>query len=473
MIKLLPALFLTSASILISESSVAQYCSGTVTKNTATGSFTDGSGSSNYADNSDCMWLISPAGAGSITLSFTGVFDLELWNCSDKIRVYDGADTTASIIAVHCGNNTLTPPAPVTSSGGTMLVRFTSDHSYNNAGWSASYTSTTAPPVYCSGQNTLNATSGNFSDGSGNSIDYSDNSNCSWLIEPTNATTITVSFSSFATEAGMDFVKIYDNAISPPSQIASFSGSSLPTATTVNSGSVLVEFTSNGNSTAAGWDASYTSTQAPPPPPVACSGLVTLTAPAGTFDDGSGSTTNYGDNADCSWNINPAGVASITITFGFFDTQSADQVQVFNNATNPPTLLGAYSGSSVPAPITFSGDNVLVTFTSDGSGNAGGWGASYTSSNSGVGIADLNSNKGISIYPNPFHHTATLKFESPENQNCELVIYDLYGKAVQKTLIPAHTTSVVIDGSGIASGMYFYTVNKANTPVHAGKLILE
>jgi hypothetical protein len=140
MVKIIyTTLFVTC--LLFSSSVVAQYCN----------------------NNTDCSWRISPPGAGTITLSFTGVFDLELYNCSDKITVYDGADTTANVLDVLCGNSNLTPPAPITSTGGQMFVRFTSDVSYNNAGWNASYTTTIAPPVYCSGQSTLNAASGNLS----------------------------------------------------------------------------------------------------------------------------------------------------------------------------------------------------------------------------------------------------------------------------------------------------------------------
>jgi hypothetical protein len=458
----------------LSQSAIAQYCSGTIVKNTSSGSFTDGSGSNNYADNSDCLWLIAPPGAASITLSFTGVFDLEVYNCSDKITVYDGGDTTANVLAVLCGNNSMTPPAPVTSTGGTMLVRFTSDYSYSNGGWNASYTTIAAPPVYCSGQSSLTSASGSFSDGSGNSNNYGDNASCSWLIEPAGAISITLTFNSFATEAGMDFVKVYDNSTSPATQMGSYSGNSLPSAITVNSGSMLVEFTSNTTTTATGWDASYTSTQPPPPPPVACSGTTTLTAPMGTFDDGSGSTANYSDNADCSWVINPANMASITLTFSAFDTQSGqDLVQVYDNSTSPATILGAFSGSTIPSPITLTGNNMLVTFTSNASTNAAGWAASYTSSNTSSGIADLSSGKTVSIYPNPFHHTATLSFSTVPNEICELIMYDIYGKTVKKIQIPAYTSSLIIDGSTLANGIYYYRLNESNSNVHTGKLILE
>lgn len=456
---------------LFSASAFAQFCSGTIVKNTSSGTFTDGSGASNYSDNSDCMWLIAPPGAGSITLSFTGIFDLEVHECSDKIIVYDGADTTANVIAVLCGNNTLTPPTPVTSSSGTMLVRFKADFSYNNAGWSASYNTTIAPPVYCSGQNTLTGPSGSFSDGSGNSNNYSDNANCSWLITPVGASSITVSFSTFDTEPGLDFVTVYDYSTSPASQVAQYSGSSVPSAVTVNSDAVLVEFTSNNTTTAGGWDASYTSTQ---PPPVACSGLTTLTAPAGTLEDGSGSSANYGDDADCSWEINPAGVASITLTFSTFDTQSNnDLVEIFDNTTNPATLLGSYSGSVLPPATTLNGDNMLVVFTSNSSVTAPGWGASYTTSNSGVGIAEVNKNNAISIYPNPIQNTATLLFGNPANTATIFVVYDVYGKMVKKMQIPALTSSVVIDRAELSNGMYFYSVGSANNVLQNGKIVLE
>jgi hypothetical protein len=464
MVKIIyTTLFVTC--LLFSSSVVAQYCSGTVVKTTATGTFSDGSGSNNYNNNTDCSWRISPPGAGTITLSFTGVFDLELYNCSDKITVYDGADTTANVLDVLCGNSNLTPPAPITSTGGQMFVRFTSDVSYNNAGWNASYTTTIAPPVYCSGQSTLNAASGNLSDGSLSS-NYGDNANCSWLIEPTGANSITLTFSTFDTEAGMDFVKVYDNSTS--TLVSTFSGNAIPSPITVNSGSMLVEFTSNNTTGGPGWDASYTSTQ---PPPVYCSGANTLTAPAGSFDDGSG-TADYSNDADCSWTINPSNVTSITLTFSEFSTQGGqDFVKVYNNSTS--ALLGSFSGSSIPAPITLNGDNMLVEFTSNSTTTSLGWSASYSSVDATAGIHENSLVTSLKVFPNPFHTTATLLFSAPETEESLMTITDIYGKAVKKTTIPANTTSLVIDANSLANGMYFYTVSKKNTLTHKGKLIIE
>ncbi|MDO9186715.1 MAG: T9SS type A sorting domain-containing protein [Bacteroidia bacterium] len=453
------------AAILFTQSAVAQ-CSGTaMVLNAASGSLTDGSGTSNYVDDLDCFWLISPAGAGTISLTFTAL-DLELYLCSDKVRIYDGSDTTGNLIGTACGN---TLPATITSTGGAMYIRFTSDISYSGAGWEASYTSTTAPPVYCSGNTTLTASSGAFSDGSSAS-NYSDNANCTWLIQPPAATSITLTFAAFNTEAGQDFIKVYDDSSSPPTLIGSYSGGSIPSPIVLSSGgAMLVEFTSNNSITDLGWSASYTSTIAPP---VFCSGSTTLTAVSGSFNDGSG-TDNYSDGANCTWLIQPANTSSITLSFSDFSTQGGmDFVKVYDNSTSPATQIGSYSGTSIPASVTLPGGAMKVVFTSNGSVTDLGWSASYTSTNF-TGIADNELNKGISIYPNPFHQTATLKFSAPEAEACEFIMYDVLGKSLIKMVIPAFTTSVVIDAKSLPNGMYFYSLSENNMLIHTGKVIIQ
>src|SRR5690606_12621481 len=61
--------------------------------------------------------------------------------------------------------------------------------------------------VGCSGLTTLTTASGNFSDGSGLS-NYINNMDCSWLIQPTGASIIDLTFTSFDTETGHDTVTV-------------------------------------------------------------------------------------------------------------------------------------------------------------------------------------------------------------------------------------------------------------------------
>ncbi len=111
---------------------------------TATGTFTDSGGAAaNYSDDERTFTLIQPAGASSITLTFSA-FNTEVnW---DYMYIYDGATNTSPLIGTYTGTNS---PGTVTSSGGSLLVEFRSDCSTVAAGWSATWTSvipTTTPP---------------------------------------------------------------------------------------------------------------------------------------------------------------------------------------------------------------------------------------------------------------------------------------------------------------------------------------
>ncbi len=112
------------------------YCTGTKVYTDKTRSFGDGSSYSYYWNNTDCDWLIQPAGASEITLSFTQ-FSTEL--NKDVVSVYDGSTTSAPLLGTWSGT---TVPPTLTSTGGSMLVTFASDATNQGLGWEATYTAT-------------------------------------------------------------------------------------------------------------------------------------------------------------------------------------------------------------------------------------------------------------------------------------------------------------------------------------------
>ncbi len=226
---------------------VTTYCSGTTTLTTATATITDGSGSKDYSNNSDCYWLINPPDAVSVKLKFNS-FKTESGN--DKLYIYDGTTTNDPLLATYSGSNT---PAAVKASSGKMLVRFVSNASVTKAGWSASYTSQKA---FCSGTTTLTANTGTITDGSGSQY-YDHNSNCKWLIKPSGAGSVKLTFTAFNTESGVDFVKIYNGETTSAPLLATYSGSTIPAAVTANSGKMLVHFTSNASVKKPGFTANY------------------------------------------------------------------------------------------------------------------------------------------------------------------------------------------------------------------------
>jgi gliding motility-associated-like protein len=128
-----------------------------------------------------------------------------------------------------------------------------------NSGWSpvpSSIVTLVAPPV-CGG---------NFVDTGGLAGNYGNNENLTSVICPgTAGDAVTVTFTSFNTQAANDFLNVYDGDTVSATLIATLSGTTLPPAftSTAPSGCLTFQFTSNGATAAAGWVANVTC--GPPP----------------------------------------------------------------------------------------------------------------------------------------------------------------------------------------------------------------
>ena len=63
-------------------------------------------------------------------------------------------------------------------------------------------------------------------------------------------------------------------------------------------------------------------------------------------------------------------------------------------------------------------------------------------------------------YPNPFNPTTNIKFEIPLNANVTIKIYDLLGREVFSVseYKQAGSYEMMFDGSNLASGLYFYSL---------------
>jgi PKD repeat protein len=106
----------------------------------SSGQITDSGGeTSNYNNNENCEYLISPICVGNITLSFSS-FDLS--DLGDTLYVYDGINTSGTLLLKATGN---TLPTNVTATSGNMFIHFVSDASITAMGFVANWTSTISP----------------------------------------------------------------------------------------------------------------------------------------------------------------------------------------------------------------------------------------------------------------------------------------------------------------------------------------
>ena len=76
-----------------------------------------------------------------------------------------------------------------------------------------------------------------------------------------------------------------------------------------------------------------------------------------------------------------------------------------------------------------------------------------------------------SIFPNPFHESATLQLLANPNSELTFELFDIQGKKVQILSITQQTST--ISRSNLPSGIYFYQLTSANKKIRSGKLIIE
>lgn len=429
-------------------------CDGGTILSNATGSFSDGSGVNVYANNQLCYWFIAPPCAKSVTLTFNE-FDTEINH--DRILVYDDLDQKHQL----AGFSGSIKPGSLTSSTGVMLVIFSTDFSNNKQGFSATYTSVGS--AYCSGITSLMTTdSGVISDGSG-SENYCNNLDCSWLIQPPDATSVSLNFITFDLEPGSsdgksiyDAIEIYDGSTTEAPLIARLPGGNLPPVITSTGGSMLIRFYTDLTNVRSGWSIFYTSTQN-----TACAEMTTLMDENGSLSDGSGANS-YSNNAHCSWLIQPPGMNSVTLTLSALNTElNKDILTIYDGENNQAPILAKYSGLIKPATISSNQGSMFIEFSSNSSVRGEGWTASYTSSIA-TGIAQDFNPELFKIYPNPA--TQYVMVHS-NNEESRLQILDVWGKAVLENFHLKKGDNR-IDTSTLSKGIYlvrYYTDDETYT----------
>ena len=180
-------------------------------------------------------------------------------------------------------------------------------------------------------------TSGTFYDSGGPSGQYLSGENCTLLIAPSCATTITLAFSEYMTESGFDSLHIYDGQTTNDPLVLATSGNVIPGSVTCSSGYMLVVWHTDGSVVQDGYTASWTSVIAPAVAPTAAFSISNTTPPLNIStqftDQSTGGPTRwfwtFGDG-DSSKKANPvhayATAGTYTITLVAFTCNESDTI---------------------------------------------------------------------------------------------------------------------------------------------------
>ncbi|XP_078685510.1 CUB and sushi domain-containing protein 1-like [Branchiostoma floridae x Branchiostoma belcheri] len=444
----------------------------------------------NYGNNENCEWLITAPEGSIIRLTFDSFYTERNY---DFLTIYDGASDHAAKIERLTGYRSQI--IPIMSTSNTMFLRFTSSNWVSYQGFQFSYTSSTAgqcwdPGVPANGNrdNNSNFTSGqtvrytcmdgyqlrgtanitcqpngtwsgatptcegSSATGCGGSLtapfggpvtspnypsNYGNNENCEWSITVPEGSIIRLTFDSFNTEDGYDFLTIYDGASDNAAEIGRLTGyhaQIIPIMSTSNT--LFLRFTSDESESRPGFQFSYSSRTAgqcwDPGVPTngnrdnnsnftsgqtvrytcmdgyplrgianitcqpngtwsgatptcgvtsatGCGG--SLTAPSGGPVTSPNYPDNYGNNENCEWTITLPEGSIIRLTFDSFHTElHSDLLQIYDGPVRPIELTG-YRSQIIP--IISTSNTMFLRFTSDGSVSRQGFQFSYISSTAG------------------------------------------------------------------------------------------
>lgn len=221
-------------------------------------------------------------------------------------------------------------------------------------------------------QNTLSAASGTFTDTGGSGANYSNDQRYFTLIQPANASSVTLNFTSFSLEANWDYLYIYDGATNSAPLIGTYTGTTSPGTITSSSGALLVEFRSDCATTAAGWVANWTSVITNPALGDAVPPMTTISVPVtwitqnftASYTDtdnsgGSGIDKSFYQVTDLSgsdWRSNG--------TKGFFN-DNFDQASIHSSWTSQSGVWGLSAGNLVHSDESNGNSNLWAGVTSN------------------------------------------------------------------------------------------------------------
>lgn len=229
----------------------------------------------------------------------------------------------------------------------------------------------------CSGITTTVAPNGQLYDSGGPTAEYQDNEFCTLLIDPGCAISITLTFSSFVTEGGYDYLRVYDGSSTSGTLLMNLSGSSSPPAVTATSGQMYIVWDSDGSVTEPGFSASWASNIVSSAQVVASYSASTTTPPLNssvTFTDNS---TNGPSNWQ--WDFGDGGTSILQNPSHAYTASGAYQVRLIaSNCSTIDTTFGTINVQLPPAinvspgSINTSlscGDSIVIPVTISNSGS--------------------------------------------------------------------------------------------------------
>jgi len=195
-----------------------------------------------------------------------------------------------------------------------------------------------------------------------------------------------------------------------------------------------------------------------------CSKLVNITDSTGTFDDGSG-YSYYWNNTDCEWLITSPDTNKINLVFtDFLTEENHDFLSIYDGSDTNATILGRFSGHTLPPVIQSSGNNLLLHFVTNDSIQDEGWTVNYSSVP--TGITQYAVPGALMIYPDPANDFLNIILPQNMKSDATLKIYNTLGNLIRVKIINLSDQSAInMPVHELSSGLYYLIINSNNQTI--------
>lgn len=222
------------------------------------------------------------------------------------------------------------------------------------------------------------------------STNYPPNHRCSWTVVVDEGSIVRLEFWAFEVERGTychnDKLSVYDGPSPEYPLLGRFCGPFRPAAQVSTSNKIHLQFVTDSTNQNRGFYAQFSAEKPVIATEGSCGGL--LNSPTGSFQSPRYQVGNYPSSVSCSWHIQVPGSRNIRLTFKDFDLEKSlgckyDALVLESRGIDSEEnrVVERYCGqrNAIPEQITYSGEELFVTFISDASGFGRGFVANYES----------------------------------------------------------------------------------------------
>jgi len=218
------------------------------------GTLEDGSGPSEYQNNTDCMYIITEDEAYRFRIR---VSSFETQENHDSLSFWDGHPDQGNLLMTISGE--VESGTTYYFNTDSLYITFRTDDSVTASGWRLDFRMV-RHENFCH-DDMIEQYRGTLTDGSGASL-YKYNANCSWRLYLPHASLINFTFSELDIAAG-DRLVFYDWSVPEKPQIALFTENDSPRDMSFFSNFVFIEFITDNYLIGDGFELSWTSDYSP------------------------------------------------------------------------------------------------------------------------------------------------------------------------------------------------------------------